>query len=129
MPDYQYKDNSDVKNANKVYTSGRDGVVDFGKLPDGTYYIVETKAPRGYNALTEAIVVTVSNGTISVEGVPQNKVSTSGNVTTALVQNTSGVALPEAGGIGTTVFTITGIILLIGAASCLVIRRRMNSLR
>ena len=73
------------------------------------YYLKETKAPEGYNILTEQKEVTMANANQEVE-----------------VENQAGAELPATGGIGTTIFYIIGAILVIGAGVVLVTRRRMN---
>ncbi len=45
----------------------------------------------------------------------------------AEIRNLSGSALPETGGIGTTIFTMTGIVLMICAAAYFVSRKRVNN--
>lgn len=91
---------------------------------DGTnYYLVETKAPAGYNKLTAPIIVNVKdNGTISV------KIGNDDPVATAAfnVENNTGTVLPSTGGIGTTIFYIIGGALVVGAIVTLVTRRNMS---
>lgn len=91
---------------------------------DGTnYYLVETKAPAGYNKLTSPIIVNVKdNGTISV------KIGSDDPVATAAfnVENNTGTVLPSTGGIGTTIFYIIGGALVVGAIVTLVTRRNMS---
>ncbi len=130
-----YRDYESTKNYNKVFTSGADGIVDFGELPDGTYKIVEKKAPAGYNTLSGAITVVISNGEIiSVSGADTNasniqqateSVDSDGyKVYTFAVPNTSGASLPNTGGIGTVIFTALGAVLVIGAAIALLATRK-----
>ena len=96
----------------KVYEvkSDSSGMAVFYGLDYGTYYIVETKAPDGHNLLTEPITVEI-NETSHLEG---NKVT---------VINTK-FALPETGGIGTTVFTVTGAAIMGTAAVLLMLNRK-----
>ncbi len=91
--------------------SGEDGMVYFYGLVDGTYYAVETKAPEGYNLPGDPIEVTVSKTSHLDENV-------------IVVENVSGTVLPETGGIGTAVFTIPGMILLMAAAVLLMRKPR-----
>lgn len=91
-------------------TTGIDGKAYIYGLAYGDYYLVETKAPDGYNVLREPTKFTVD--------------ATSHQVEHALrIENTSGVELPTTGGIGTGVFTATGA-LLTAAAVILLLRRR-----
>ena len=45
------------------------------------------------------------------------------------VVNKSGSTLPETGGIGTTIFYVVGVILMLGAGVLLVTKKRMSSNR
>ena len=97
-----------------------------GGTADGTnYYLLETKAPAGFNKLTGPVIVNIKdNGTITVfyNGVKLNSPNDAFNV-----QNRAGTELPSTGGIGTTIFYIVGAILVIGAGVILVTRRRMDA--
>jgi len=73
------------------------------------YYLKETKAPEGYNILTEQKEVTMANADQVVE-----------------VENQAGAELPSTGGMGTTIFYAIGAILVIGAGVVLVSRRRAH---
>ncbi len=95
----------------QTVTTGEEGTAVIYGLAYGDYYLVETVAPEGYNKPATALKVTV-NGSSHTE---------SGSVT---VTNGSGVELPSTGGIGTTVFTVSGLA-LIGLAVLLLLRRRV----
>ena len=82
------------------------------KGDDTKYYLEETKAPKGYNILTERKEVTIS--------------STETN--TSNVVNKAGAALPSTGSFGTKVFYLVGSILLIGALIFMISKRRMNNM-
>ena len=66
----------------------------------GTYYIVETKAPMGYNLMTQTITVDIDGST---------------PVLSTVVKNNKGTQLPSTGGMGTTMFYIVGSILMLSA--------------
>lgn len=93
----------DKEEATEVETKVVDGkaIASFEGLAAGKYKLVETKAPEGYNLLTEEkeveIKVTKENETVTaiIDG-------------QATVENNSGVELPGTGGMGTTLFTILG---------------------
>ena len=104
-----------ITNATEV-TTGNNGEAFFEGLADGTYYLVETKAPAGYNQLTEAKDVVVT-GSIT----DATKLSV-----TAEVANSTGTVLPSTGGMGTTVFYVLGFVLVVGAGVLLVTKKRMS---
>ncbi len=53
------------------YTSGTDGLITTAYVPQGTYTLEETKAPRGYVALDEPMTITVDEDDgVEVSGVP-----------------------------------------------------------
>lgn len=103
-----------VVNATTV-TTGDNGEASFDGLANGTYYLVETKAPAGYNQLTEAVPVTVNGGTTETA-----------LTVTATVENQAGTLLPSTGGMGTTVFYVLGAVLVVGAGVLLVTKKRMS---
>ncbi len=92
-------------------------------LDAGTYTLTETAAPDGYNKLTSTITVTIANdGTVSISGDTQGSL-TNGTIT---IVNNAGSILPGTGGMGTTIFYIVGIVLMIGAAAFFVARKRIS---
>lgn len=128
-----------------IMTSAAGGVFGVSGLDDGTYHLMEIKAPNGYNLLEGdvqlVIEATTVNGqtwngvantaltalTINVanEGAVNGKTDTGAvNVT---VRNNQGATLPETGGMGTTLFYIIGGLLVVGAGILLVVRIRMRS--
>ena len=103
------KDQADVKETNK------DGEASFDGLANGIYHLVETKAPAGYNQLTEAVPVTVNGGTTETA-----------LTVTERVENQAGTLLPSTGGMGTTIFYVLGAVLVVGAGVLLVTKKRMS---
>lgn len=86
-------------------------------LAEGTYYLVETKAPDGFNKLTAPIEVKitkstdtdVNNWTISKDGTPETDKIID-------VENSTGSILPSTGGMGTIAFTVVAALLVLGVA-------------
>ncbi len=111
--------------------TSEDGKAHIEGLSEGTYTLTETKAPDGYNLLGSAITVTIEAGTTD-EGTPDPSTFTVTQDGTELtghtvsVENNSGTILPGTGGMGTTIFYIVGIVLMIGAAAFFVTRKRIS---
>lgn len=102
-----------------VVTTPADGKITIKGLGNNTYYLKEIKAPEGYNLLANAVEV-------KFEGVD---IKTSFDAGTEKwngigVLNQTGTELPDTGGIGTTIFTVTGGLLMIGAAVLLLTKKR-----
>ena len=114
-------------------------------IDEGTYIIKETKAPDGYQLAEGSFEVTLSDtvgqsGAISDASLTTTArdSSLSGKFTRVhLVENelkcyvgitnAPGNALPETGGIGTTLFTIAGVILMAGALAFFTSRKRSSA--
>lgn len=105
------------QDADKV-TTNEEGTANFPGLKNGTYYLVEVKAPDGYNKLTGEVKVVV-------QGNDDNDI-TDLTVTSDRIVNKTGSVLPTTGGMGTTLFYIIGGLLAAGAAVLLIVKRRMN---
>lgn len=103
-----------IADATKVTTDAH-GVASFDGLANGDYWLVETKAPAGYNQMTTAQKVEVKGGTTA------DQLSV-----TAKVENQAGTLLPSTGGMGTTVFYVLGAVLVLGAVVLLVTKKRMS---
>ncbi|MBE6772612.1 MAG: isopeptide-forming domain-containing fimbrial protein [Ruminococcaceae bacterium] len=106
-----------AEDANTTTTIVAGNVVIKG-LDADTYSLTETKAPAGYNLLDDSINVTV------------NAATTGNTITFAPVNqevvNKTGGLLPETGGIGTTIFYVVGLVLVLGAAVLLITKKRMS---
>ena len=78
------------------------------------YYLVETRAPSGYNILDNAVKVNFTD----------TEVEATAGVYTVKVPNSSGILLPITGGTGTVIFAIIGITLMVGAVVLFVVSRK-----
>lgn len=97
----------------QVFVTDSNGAVNITGLADGTYSLTETEAPAGYNKLMGSKEITVN----AADG--EHIVSY-----TADVQNNIGSELPSTGGIGTTIFTVVGGLLMVGAAVLFITKKR-----
>ena len=108
-----------------------------GKLSVGTYYLVETETPDGYNPLPIPVKITVteSEGILSMAAeiagvsIGSDKLQRISNGVWKLkIQNTAGLELPYTGGPGTSMIYLLGIILIsLAGAGYLMKRRRRNA--
>ena len=109
------KDQADVKKTDI------NGAASFDGLADGTYYLVETKAPAGYNQLDKPVKVEVHVGENNAPVTSDTQLTV-----TAKVENQAGTLLPSTGGMGTTIFYVLGAVLVVGAGVLLVTKKRMS---
>lgn len=107
---YQY----DAESTNYTLAVDSEGKLNVKGLKAGTYKLKETKAPNGYNLLTDTISLTIDN-TGAVNGT-KDLVYT--------VANNAGAVLPSTGGIGTTLFYVIGGLLMAFAVVLLVAKKR-----
>ncbi|MBP3383914.1 MAG: SpaH/EbpB family LPXTG-anchored major pilin, partial [Firmicutes bacterium] len=95
-------------------------------LDDGDYKLVETTTPAGYNTMDpiEFKIVAETNGVISTNLTNVFTADVEAGSLTADIENTKGSILPSTGGMGTTILYLVGALLIIGAGTTLVMRRR-----
>ena len=95
--------------------TGADGKLteEFTGLAAGTYTLVETTVPAGYNKAADTDVTI-------------DKSSDSANlVQAAAIENNKGSVLPSTGGMGTTLFYVVGGLMVAGAAIALIAKNRV----
>ena len=113
-------------------TTDANGAAEFSGIADGEYYLVEFKAPDGYNRLDKPrYVKVVGTDADTAEGKAENKADAT-NIydaavnQTADIQNNAGTLLPGTGGIGTTIFYVVGSIMVVAAGVLLITKKRMG---
>ena len=112
--------------------------VNFPRIDDGDYAIVETVVPAGYNYAAPTQFTITGNlvtaqpsgapitGTWAEPTGPKGTVSVSGGTISASIVNNAGNELPSTGGMGTTVLYAAGaaIVLIAGIGLAVTLRRR-----
>ena len=86
-------------------------------LAAGTYYLVETDAPAGYNKLTDPIKVEIKKSTnedVNAWTLFNNDENVADKIID--VENSTGSILPSTGGMGTISFTVVAALLVLGVA-------------
>ena len=86
-------------------------------LAAGTYYLVETEAPAGFNKLTDPIKVNIAkSATGDVNDWTLSKNDDKEDDKIIDVENSTGSILPSTGGMGTIAFAVVAAILVFGVA-------------
>ena len=139
---------TDARNKN-TFTTDADGRLEINGLDsDVTYYLIETKAPAGYKLVSTPVEVKIT-AHFTGDTLTGYDVSIGGSVThydyneaegiVTLVndeknasnpygfENTKLGELPSTGGMGTYLFTIIGVVVMVGAAGAFFISRRRES--
>lgn len=109
-------------------------------LAAGTYYLVETTPPEGFNKLNGVVKIEIKKDdspagyTITAQEEPEEglgvgivgtPLNTDGNVVS--IVNNRGTILPGTGGMGTVLFTIAGVVLILGVYASFVISRKRRT--
>ena len=139
----------DETNAGEIYTNAT-GQFSFIGLDDGTYTLIESHVPAGYNKMENLtlIVDAETKNNQTWDGVPKNALTkldlyegtkdespedtdsgetdgSRGKVDTSII-NQKGATLPSTGGIGTTLFYLGGGALVAVAGVMLITKKRMT---
>ena len=135
----------------ETQTTDANGQAVFTELSQGDYRLTETAAPTGYKLLTTStdFTVTAKNGTVVIPSTSilqtnigntataanfkatwtssnaKVVVGTDGNLTATIV-NEPDIHLPGTGGIGTTIFTVSGVLILLLASVLFVVYNKKH---
>ena len=112
-----YRYAPDAEDATPTVITNKDGKVIVEGLNVGTYHFKETKAPKGYSINTDGKDITLTQ-----TGVATATVKADGKL-----NDTKLHALPSTGGIGTTIFTIAGCLIMIAAAGLFFASRKKTN--
>lgn len=115
-------------------------------LKDGTYYLKETTVPSGYYAPNDMFKIvlktnstdiskldttetkfTAENAADAVLIVSQSAGATNSDQLDIVLKNSDVPVLPSTGGMGTVLFTVGGVALMVAAAWMILARRRKNA--
>lgn len=107
-------------------TTDTNGKFEFVGLDEGAYKLHETEAPAGYNKLAADIDVIITSTYDEAALTASYKINAA-DPATIEVENKTGGLLPETGGIGTTIFYVVGIVMMLGAGIILISKKRMAS--
>lgn len=116
---YTYKKDGTITDL----VSDANGLINIQGLKEGTYFLKEIEAPKGYNKLTSSIQITVKQTTsgtkeIIVNGDTAKKVE---------VENNTGSLLPSTGGMGTTLIYLVGAALVLGSGIVLATKKNAKA--
>ena len=116
--------------ASETLVTDENGLIMIKGLDLGTYTLVETKAPDGYElpANPETVITLADDADDSgkPDGILNNDPDGNGTFETTVVNTKPGI-LPVTGGIGTALFTICGLLLMSGAVILVVTVSRRKS--
>ena len=101
-----------------VLTSDNQGRFEVTGLAYGDYQLVELTAPEGYAKLNEPVKFKVEKGSYGKNSGNIDYVKESKENDAQQVINKK-VSIPQTGGIGTVIFTVVGVMLMVGAAFAL----------
>ncbi len=122
----------------ETLAEGDDALYTWNGLEAGQYKLVETTVPDGYNKADDITFVITWTAPANVTAGDEdaawtvnedaaNDVLANDGIFESTVVNNTGDLLPSTGGIGTTIFYIVGIVLMVGACVVLVSKKRMAS--
>lgn len=125
----KYDWSTEAKDANLVkLVSNENGQFAIDGLADGTYYLKETVAPKGYAEIKEPQKFEISENSWASEGnieftknqEGKDKIAAEG--TSAMKVGNRNLTIPQTGGIGTIIFTAIGLAIM--ASAIIAIKKR-----
>ncbi len=114
-------------------TTDANGKIRIDQLKEGEYLLKEIQAPGGYNKRTDEFKFTIE-ATKDTDGKYTGQCKDADGAVYELgyytieVQNYK-TTLPSTGGMGTMIFTVVGIVLMLGAVVYLIIKKKMSTTR
>jgi len=111
----------------EAFVDSTTGDLTFTGLGVGSYTITETVVPAGYNKAQDVsfnLTFNKDSHTFTSSNANVTPMSGKTNMFETTIVNNSGTTLPTTGGIGTTIFYVAGIVLVLGAAAIIIARRK-----
>lgn len=111
----------------EMFSASGTGKFNIVGLDAGTYTLVETSTPSGYNTCEPITVIISATHKENEAGTGATTDLTKSQNMNNTVENKKGSTLPITGGMGTTIFYVVGSILVLGAAILLITKKRMSA--
>ena len=122
-----YRKALDGETATTIEVATNDkGYATFQGLVDGTYYLYETEAPKGYNKLRNPVQINIASSGLVSFIIPGGSLQNVVPYQPVKIENKTGTVLPSTGGVGTTMMYIVGAVLLIGSGVILITKKNVK---
>lgn len=118
-----------IKINKETLLTDENGTVTISNLVPSTYYLVETKAPTGYQLLEKPIEFVLKANGVDVlgngadQGMVQSGAPGADQVPVLIVKNSNGFEMPRTGGSGTGFYTMAGTLMMAAVAAWCVKKR------
>ena len=126
--DIYYLASSSTSGADTTLETNSEGQIIIYGLDEGTYYLQETKAADGYYLDSTKQTITITDE--DLDGLLDNVDNDDDGIYEITVKNKTGIVLPTTGGIGTTIFVATGVVLIVAGLSMMIItsKKKKNNI-